>query len=115
MKELVSRYLHATLADPRLTRLLLWAGLAEPHAAAEHPLSDDRQDELADVRRRQRRGELAPEFDAGMIQLIMMGALLAPIALPQVTREMTGLHPTEPEFEQRFTEQLKLVAHRLAE
>jgi TetR/AcrR family transcriptional regulator len=115
LEELVGRYLHATLADPRLARLLLWAGLSEPVADAPRPVTDDREEELADVRRRQARGELASEFDPGMIQLIMMGVLLAPIALPQVTRELTGLDPADPKFERRFAEQLKLVARRLAE
>jgi len=115
LEELVGRYLQATLADPRLTRLLLWAGLSEPDAGAARPQAGDRQDELAEVRRRQQRGELAAEFDPGMIQLIMMGVLLAPIALPQVTRELTGLDPVDPEFEHRFGQQLKLLARRLAE
>jgi TetR/AcrR family transcriptional regulator len=115
LEELVGHYLHANLADPRLARLLLWAGLGEPDAAGPSPVTDNRQDELADVRRRQQRGELAAEFDAGMIQLMMMGVLLAPIALPQVTRELTGLDPADPKFERRFAEQLKLLARRLAE
>jgi len=67
------------------------------------------------VRRRQQHGQLAPEFDAGMIQLIMMGVILAPIALPQVTRDLTGLDPADREFERRFAEQLRLLARRLAE
>ncbi|MBV9365450.1 MAG: hypothetical protein JOY89_14500 [Solirubrobacterales bacterium] len=50
-----------------------------------------------------------------MIRLIMMGALLAPSAIPKVTRELTGLDPADPEFEQLFTMQLKLLARRLAE
>ena len=114
LEELVGRYLHATLADPRLTRLLLWAGLHEPEPVAPRPPTTERQHELADVRHRQQRGELAPEFDPAMIQLIMMSALLAPIALPHVTRELTGLDPADREFEHRFAEQLKLLARRLA-
>ena len=48
-----------------------------------------------------------------MIQLIMMGAILAPVALPQITRELTGLDPADAEFD-RFAEQLRLLARRLA-
>jgi TetR/AcrR family transcriptional regulator len=115
LEELAGRYLHATLSDPRLARLLLWAGLDQPGAAAGQSPTDDREAELADVRRRQERGELAPGFDPGMLQLIMMGAILAPIALPQVTRELTGLEPTDPEFERRFSAELGLLVQRLAE
>jgi AcrR family transcriptional regulator len=114
LEELAGRYLHATLADPRLARLLLWAGLGQPDAPAERPPADDREAELADVRRRQERGELAPGFDPGMLQLIMMGAVLAPIALPGVTRELTGLEPTDPEFERRFDAELRRLVRRLA-
>ncbi len=93
---------------------MLWAALDDRNAASGSPRTDLRGDEQEDVRRRQRRGELAPDFDPGMIQLIMMGAILAPIALPQITRELTGLDPADPEFERRFAEQLRLLARRLA-
>lgn len=43
-----------------------------------------------------------------------MGAILAPVALPQITRELTGLDPADAEFERRFAEQLSLLARRLA-
>ncbi len=43
-----------------------------------------------------------------------MGAILAPVALPQITRELTGLDPADAEFERRFPEQLRLLARRLA-
>ncbi len=114
LEELAGRYLHDTLTEPRLARLLLWAALDERNAGGAGSTTDVRRDEQEDVRRRQRRGELAPDFDPGMIQLIMMGAILAPIALPQITRELTGLDPADPEFERRFAEQLKLLARRLA-
>jgi TetR/AcrR family transcriptional regulator len=114
LEELAGRYLHDTLTEPRLARLLLWAALDERNAGGASSTTDVRRDEQEDVRRRQRRGELAPDFDPGMIQLIMMGAILAPIALPQITRELTGLDPADPEFERRFADQLKLLARRLA-
>jgi TetR/AcrR family transcriptional regulator len=115
LEELVAHYLSATLADPRLARLLLWAGLGDPGTVADRPMTEGRQEELADVRRRQQRGELASGFDAGILQLIMMSVVLGPVALPQVTRDLTGLDPSDPEFERRFGEQLRLLVRRLAE
>jgi TetR/AcrR family transcriptional regulator len=115
---LIGRYLHAALADPRMTRLLAWAGLAE--AAEETPprlLSGDEEQtgtsDVADLRRRQANGELASDLDPACVLLALMGALTAPLIMPQVARRI-GLDPSSGEFEPRYREQLQRIVRHLS-
>lgn len=108
LAELTVGYLHAALDDPRLARLFLWDGLTGD-TTAEEP------EDLSDLKRRQAHGEIAPDLDPGMFQLALMGAILAPVALPQVTRRVTGLDPTDPGFEDAYAEQLARIVRRLGQ
>jgi AcrR family transcriptional regulator len=114
LADLVGEYLHASLSDPRLTRLLAWRGLAEA-AGAEQPGAAADESALADLRRRQAEGELAAELDPGLVLLAVMGAVAAPVIMPQVVRRICGLDPSSPEFEARYADQLKRMVRRLAE
>ncbi len=114
---LTGRYLHAALADPRMTRLLVWAGLAEASGKTPpRPLSDDEQQtgtsDVADLRRRQANGELANDLDPACVLLALMGALSAPLIMPQVARRV-GLAPSSGEFEPRYREQLQRIVRYL--
>jgi AcrR family transcriptional regulator len=112
---LIAEYLHATLADPRQARVLLWAGLAETVGADERPPVDPpASEDLSDFERRQRDGELAADLDPGLVLLALMGAILAPIAMPQIVRRITGLDAQSAEFEARYAEQLMRIVRHLA-
>lgn len=104
--DLTVGYLHATLEDPRLARLLLWDGLTDSSAATE-------PEDVSDLQRRQARGEIAADFDPGMFQLAIMGAILAPIALPHIVRRITGLDPTDQAFKDAYTRQLRRIVQRM--
>jgi AcrR family transcriptional regulator len=106
LDEVAVAYLRTTLDDPRLTRLLLWDGLTGGDA-------DQEPEDLTDLRRRQAQGEIAPDLDPAMFQLALMGAILAPIALPQVVRRLTGLHATDPEFKESYARQLRRIVQLL--
>ena len=110
---LIGEYLHATLADPRLTRLLIWAGLAETSGAEPSPGEAASDADLADLRRRQAAGELADDLDPGCLLLVMMGAIAAPVVMPQIARRSCGLNPSAPDFEPRYAEQLKRIIRHL--
>jgi TetR/AcrR family transcriptional regulator len=69
---------------------------------------------LSDLRRCQAKGELAAGLDPGLFQLARMGAFLAPTVLPQIVRRIAGLDPQSPEFERRYSEQLRRIIRRLA-
>lgn len=106
LDQLAVGYLRAALDDPRLARLFLWDGLTGTPAAQD-------TEDLSDLQRRQARGEIAPELEPGMFQLALMGAILAPIALPQVVRRLTGLDPTDAAFKDAYADQLRRMVRRL--
>ncbi|QSB13746.1 TetR/AcrR family transcriptional regulator [Natronosporangium hydrolyticum] len=107
---LVSEYLRASLADPRGIRLMLWDALT--NGSQDLPAGDQAgQADVADIRRRQDAGEIASDLDPVMFLLAIMGAITAPLTLPQVARRM-GVDPSSPEFETRYAEELKrLIRH----
>jgi TetR/AcrR family transcriptional regulator len=109
LEEIVVRYLHETLAEPCPARLVLWQGLRG--GAPEHPPEED----LPDMVRRKERGELAADLDPAAVLLAVMGAVLAPVAMPQVARRMFGADAATPEFRQRYGEQLRRIVRRFAE
>jgi TetR/AcrR family transcriptional regulator len=116
---LIGRYLHASLADPRMTRLLVWDGLAETTGESlSYPQSGDDQEtgtnDVADLRRRQANGELASDLDPACVLLALMGALSAPLIMPQVARRI-GLDPNSGEFEARYTQQLQRIVRHLTD
>ena len=105
--ELIVRYLSAAIADPRLSRLLIWEGLEDGP-----PLGSASED-LSDLQRRQAQGELAGDLDPAFVHLTFMGAITLAVAMPRLTRRITGLDPTDPEFERRYAETLRRIARRL--
>ena len=107
-----ARYVRHALADPRLTRLLLWAGLSEDpnNTATLPPASLD----LINMTQRKQRGEIPPDLDPAAVLLFMIGAVTAAVALPQVIRAIFDLDPNGPDFEDHYAEQLRaLLAHLL--
>ena len=112
LEALMIEYLHAALSDPRLLRLLIWNGLTDGRDGSEHEVRAS--DDLADMRRRQAAGEIAPDLDPGLYLLALMGALAVPITMPQVVRRLTGLDSRSPEFEQLYAEQLRRIIRHLS-
>ena len=102
LPDLVVRYLTDALDDPRSLRLLLWRGLADDSAPDGGP---GRQGDLDRVGRRQAAGEVAADLDPAAVLLAGMGMVAAPIAMPQVARELFGVDPSSAEFRERYTEQ----------
>jgi TetR/AcrR family transcriptional regulator len=115
LDDLAAAYLQASLDDPRMTRLLLWDGLTDgDDADGERGQADERED-LSDLQRRQADGEIAADLDPGLLQLALMGATVASIAMPQVVRRLTRLDPTDPEFKTRYSDHLRRIVRHLAE
>jgi AcrR family transcriptional regulator len=115
LAELITRYLHAGLADPRAMRLALWRALAadDTEQPPPGPVQDSDED-LSRLRRRQTDGELSPDLDPAAVLLVMMGAVTAPLILPGEVTRLTGLDPRSPEFEAYYAEQLRRVMLHLA-
>jgi TetR/AcrR family transcriptional regulator len=112
LAELAARYLRDALADPRLFRLLLWRGLSDP--AAVPPAVPATGDDLASMRARSARGELADDLDPAAVLLAVMGMVAAPVALPGMVRKIFGLDPASPQFAETYSEQLRRIVRHLA-
>ncbi|TLS42110.1 TetR/AcrR family transcriptional regulator [Streptomyces montanus] len=108
LDELVARYLHMALDDPRFVRLALWQSLTGSAAGAQ-------PEDLSDLQRRQNEGELGAELDPAAVMLMLYALVMAPLALPQTARQLFGLEPDSPEFRRRYTEQLRRLVRRLAD
>lgn len=109
LSDLITAYTRTALEDPRGARLLLWNGLTdtESDTAADHP------DDAAAMAQRQTDGEIADDLDPRLVQLALMGASLAPIALPQVLHRLTGEDPKDPEFIERYLAVVRRLSERL--
>ncbi|MFC0600388.1 TetR family transcriptional regulator [Streptomyces palmae] len=108
LDEVVVRYLRHALADPRGTRLNAWRALTGD-------VWEEQQEDLSDLERRQSAGELAADLDPASVMLLMIGAVSAPAVMPHAVRRIFGLEPDSPEFQERYTEQLRRMIRRLAE
>jgi AcrR family transcriptional regulator len=106
LADLVVRYLSDALADPRSLRLLLWRGLADDSAPDS---GRGRQGDLDRISRRKAAGEVAAGLDPAAVLLAGMGMVAAPIAMPQIARELFGADPSSAEFRERYAEQLHRI------
>ncbi|HEX9356923.1 MAG TPA: TetR/AcrR family transcriptional regulator [Streptosporangiaceae bacterium] len=111
LADLVVRYLTDSLDDPRSLRLLLWRGLADDSAP---DAGRGRQGDVDGVTRRQGSGEVAGDLDPAAVLLAGMGMVAAPVAMPQVARELFGVDPSSAEFRECYTEQLRRIVAHLA-
>ncbi|GAB3824992.1 TetR/AcrR family transcriptional regulator [Kribbella italica] len=77
LADLAVRYLEAVTADPRWAKLTARAMLDADETQAPGPEPEDDPD-LEDLRRRQARGELAPDLDPEAVMLAITGMTAAP-------------------------------------
>jgi TetR/AcrR family transcriptional regulator len=110
-EELIDAY--ARNIDRRMARLLIWEGLHPTPATGGNDSVGGEDESVADLRERQRAGEIAADLDPRYAVLAMMGALLAPIAAPQLARRVTGLDPESPEFMKEYRVFLRQLVGRL--
>jgi TetR/AcrR family transcriptional regulator len=110
LAELLTRYLHDALADPRPIRLLAWRGLASPGEAP--PDSTPGTEDLSGTRDRQQRGELPADIDPATLRLVLLAVVAAPVVFPDHARKLFGLPASDPGFEARYARGLqRLIAH----
>lgn len=117
LQDVVAAYLRAAFDDLRMARLLLWQGLeadTDDQGDDGAALPEDSREDLGDLQRRQASGEIAADLEPDLLQLALMGATIAPIALPRVTRRLTGLDPADPALQERYAELLRRLVGHLA-
>jgi TetR/AcrR family transcriptional regulator len=110
-EELIDAY--ALNIDHRMARLLIWEGLRPTRAAEDDTLEITEDESVADIRARQQAGEIAANLDPRFLALAVMGALMAPIAMPQLARRATGLDPESSEFMNEYRTLLQQLVQRL--
>jgi TetR/AcrR family transcriptional regulator len=112
--DVVAAFLRLNVDQRSFARLLVWDGLAYTGSDAVEP--DAYFTEMvAELRRRQRAGELADDLDPAYVLLMLFAAALAPTVIPQVARRLTGLSADSPRFQAAYAEQLRRVVERLAD
>lgn len=108
--EIAARYLSAILADPRPARLLVWRGLTGSGSATDYlDGAATVETDLANLSRARDRGEISPDLDPAFVRMALMGAILAPVMLPETAAQATGRQPGTTEFEQYYTAQLRTL------
>lgn len=113
ISDVVGGFLRAGVEQRSWSRLLAWQGLTEPDQAPAEP-DPYFEAMVADVRRRQAAGEIAPDLDPGYVLLVMFSAALAPTVIPHIVRRITGQAADSPEFLDAYAEQLKRITEHLA-
>lgn len=112
LTDVVVAFLHAGLANPAWTRLLVWQNMTDdPTGVSNQDLMTGMAD---DLRRRQQAGELATDLDPTYLALVLFAAAAAPTILPAVTRSITGLDPTSPRFDRTYATQLAALIRHLS-
>ncbi|MBT2383940.1 TetR family transcriptional regulator [Streptomyces sp. ISL-11] len=113
LEEVAVRYLERGLADPRPARLAIWRGLSGDSQEIPEETSAITAD-LARLHRARERGEISPDLDPGFLRLAVMGMVMAPIVMPQIAREASGLDPRSAEFQERYGEQIRRLLRHLS-
>ena len=65
------------------------------------------------MRRRQAQGLIAQDLDPAQTLLSMVALTTFPVAFPQITRLLTGLDATDPEFRKQRSDFLRRFARTL--
>jgi len=112
LAELLVRYLHDALNDPRPMRLLAWRGLTT--GPAEAPPDAAPAEDLTSTIRRQHAGELAEDLDPATIRLVLLAAVAAPVVFPTMAARLLGTDPGTPGFESRYAQGLRALVDHLA-
>ena len=102
-EEILAYWFELARGDMDWIRLLEWEALQDDSSKL---IDEERRmalvaSSIARIRRDQQRGRLSREFDARQMLLSMIALTAYPLAFPQITRLITGLSVTDPEFRKR--------------
>jgi TetR/AcrR family transcriptional regulator len=91
----------ALAAQPDYVRLLMWEALER---GRRHPLEEEEarraalEERVETVRTAQAAGQLPAGLDPAHLVLTELAIAIAPLALPQLTRLLTGRNPDDPTY-----------------
>jgi AcrR family transcriptional regulator len=112
LAELATAYLDAGFDRPEFLRIFVWEGLTGGAFPDQWPEGED--PDVAAFRERQAAGELAEDLDPAYVLVLLMGAVLTRVAMPQAIERICGVPADSEEFRTRFGRQLRLIAAHLA-
>jgi AcrR family transcriptional regulator len=116
LAETVKLYVRASADARHGARLLAWEGLADTGEDSEEARERNTrlQQEVEQVRERQRAGELDEDLDPAALILITMSAGSALTVYPHLARALFGAAADSPEVVEHYAEQLAKLIRRLA-
>lgn len=97
LEEVVRRFARDVIEHPEMHRMAIRSGLDTP-AGVPGETSSAVDARLANLRRRQRAGEVSSDIDVGLLLVAMQGAVTAPLVFPDSVRRLTGLDPESPDL-----------------
>lgn len=113
LAESVRAHLDLTLDRPDWSRLLVWRALGDPREDLPDDQSERLHSAVERMRERQAAGEIADDLDPAFALLLCYALTFAPIALPDLVRDITGADPLSPEYRDRCAAEIvKLLAPR---
>jgi TetR/AcrR family transcriptional regulator len=109
-------YFEMATDDQQWIRLLQWEALQTGAGPAVNEVERhaDMQRAVEAVRADQAAGLLPADLDAGQLFLSFQALAAHPSAFPQMTRFITGMHPTDPAFRAQRAEFLRRLGRYLA-
>lgn len=111
LPDLAQRYLHAFTDHPDLERIFLREMLdRDPADVAFNPDVP----EVADLRRRQRAGEISADLDPAFLLLFLQAMTVSGSLFAAEAKRLTGLDPGSADFRQRAADQLSAIVSKLA-
>ena len=110
--ELVARYVDDSVNQHELHRLFVRESLDAVAPAAREGLGI-REEDVADVRRRQTEGEIAADLDPAALLLMLEAAVSVGVTYPADVRKLTGRDPRSREFADYYGEQLRQLLRHL--
>lgn len=106
--QVVSYFVQLNARTPENARILAWRGL-EGRADEGPEFTESMRERVADLRRRQERGELPRDLDADCMLLAMFAAASAGVVFPHLVKAICGQDADSPEFTERYAAQLALL------
>ncbi|WP_037069857.1 TetR/AcrR family transcriptional regulator [Pseudonocardia acaciae] len=115
LDQVAADYVIATEEHRSWARLMAWEALGGTPPVDEQPDEPDfLVEQLAEIRRRQAAGELAPDLDPAHVMLALFGAAAAPTLLPQIARRIVAAEPDSAEFLTAYRDQIARMVRHLA-
>lgn len=114
LAELVVRYVEDSVRNRDMHRLFVRESLVDGSPPEVEGQLAVQEHEIADLKRRKAKGEIAEDLDPAILLLVLQAAVSAGVTFPGNARRLTGLDPASQDFAERFGDQLRRIVRRLA-